>query len=127
MALTTARIIGRDVAITCDGSKTIWSTATLDFNSTTEDATAADSTISEDVFTTKRLKLTLTGLLGSVNNGGTLPAVGATISDLAVKVGTDSILPDLTDYTDIKVTDVKYEAKKGPATWSVEAMSGLLK
>lgn len=126
MALSTPRIIGRQLTVTCDGAKTIWNTLSLDFAFDNDAASAADSTLNEIVHTTKQLSGTLTGFLGSVNNGGTLPEVGDTISDLAAAVGADTILPSLAAYTNIKVTTVNYSTQQGPATWSFSFRSGVL-
>ncbi len=128
MALSSSlkRVIGRDVTVTCDSTKTLWNSLNISFAKDTEDATAADSTINEAVFTTKGLTLELTGFLGYTNNGGTLPEIGDTISDLAVAVSSDTLIPALTDFTNIKVTDVKYDWQKGPATFSLTARSGML-
>lgn len=126
MALSTPRIIGRDLGVTIATAKTIWDTVKIDFKFATEGATASDSVLDEDVFTTKRLSGTLTGYMGSVNNGTTLPAIGDAITDLAVKVGVDSTLPSLTAYTNIKVMDVSYDYSKGPAKFTVSFQSGML-
>ncbi len=126
LASTLKRVIGRDVTVTCSGTKTLWNSLNISFAFDTEDATAADSTINEGVFTTKGLTLELTGFLGYTNNGGTLPAIGDTISDLAVAVSSDTLIPSLTAYTNIKVTDVKYDWSKGPAVFTVSARSGML-
>lgn len=126
MALSTARIIGRDITITCDGTKTIWDTLKTDFKLNTSDATASDSTLEEGTFTTKRLSGTLTGLLGVINNGGTLPAIGDTISDFAVAVGADTVYPSLAAYTNIKVTDVSYDHGADSGKYSFSFMSGML-
>lgn len=126
MALSTPRIIGRDLTVTADGAKTIWDTFSLTFEFNNEGATAADSTLDEIVNTTKILSGSCSGFLGSVNNGGTLPAIGDAISDLAVAVGSDTVLPSLTAFTNIKVTNVKYDFKAGPATFSFDFRSGVL-
>ena len=126
MALSTQRIIGRQVTVTCAGTKTIWDKLSADFTFETENATASDSTLTEKVFTTKLFKGQLSGFLGSVNNGGTLPAIGDTISDFAIAVGADSTIPSPSSFTNIKVLSVKYEFSKGPATFSLDFESGLL-
>jgi hypothetical protein len=126
MALTTPRIIGPQLAVTADGGKTIWDTISLNLTKNKVDATASDSTLEEGVFTNKKLTGTISGWLGSVNNGGTLPDVGDTISDLAVAVGADTVLPSLTAYTNIKVTNTKYDFSAGPAKWSFDFESGML-
>src|SRR5689334_6257501 len=112
MALSTARIIGRQLTVTADGAKTIWDTVSLNFTNDTDDATASDSTLNEVVNTTKMVEGTVSGWLGSVNNGGTLPAIGDAISDLAIAVSTDAVIPSLTSFTNIKVTKVSYDFKK---------------
>jgi hypothetical protein len=126
MALSTARIIGRQLTVTADGAKTIWDTVSLNFTNDTDDATASDSTLNEVVNTTKMVEGTVSGWLGSVNNGGTLPAIGDAISDLAIAVSTDAVIPSLTSFTNIKVTKVSYDFKKGPATFSFDFRSGVL-
>ena len=126
MALSTARIIGRQLTVTCTGAKTIWDRLGLKFEFQTADASAADSTLDEAVFTRKLLTGNLSGFLGSVNNGGTLPAVGDTISDLAVAVSADTTIPSLAAYTNIKVLDASYDYEAGPAKWGFSFRSGLL-
>jgi hypothetical protein len=107
MALSTARIIGRDLTVTASGTKTIWNSFNVNFTANTDNATAADSTLDEVVITTKLAEVTCGGFLGSVNNGGTLPAIGATISDLAVAVGADTVIPSVGAYTNMKVLTAK--------------------
>lgn len=130
MALTTPRIIGRDLTVTATAgtltSLTIWNTVKVAFKKTDEDATAADSILDEGVFTTKRAVFTVDGYQGAINNGTTLPAVGDTIAGFATAVGADSTLPDLSAYTNIKVLTVDYDYKKGPATFTFTAQSGML-
>lgn len=126
MALSTARIIGRQLTVVCDGTKTIWDRLSLKFEYQTADASAADSTLDEGVFTRKLLTGNLGGFLGSVNNGGTLPAIGDTISDLAVKVSTDSTIPDVSGFTNIKVLDASYDYDGNPAKWGFSFRSGML-
>ena len=126
MALSTPRIIGRQLTVTADGAVTIWDTVACAIKFNTEDATASDSTLDEAVNTTKMLTGTVSGFLGSVNNGGTLPAIGDVISDLNVAVGADTVIPVISAFTNIKVTDVKYDFKKGPGTWSFDFRSGML-
>lgn len=126
MALSTPRIIGRDLAIVCAGSKTIWDTLKTDFKFNKADATASDSTLEEGTFSTKKLTGVLTGYLGIINNGGTLPAIGDTISDFSVKVGADSVYPSLAAYTNIKVTDVSYDHGKDSGKYSISFESGML-
>lgn len=126
MALSTARIIGRQLTVTCDGTKTIWDRLGLKFEYQTADASAADSTLDEAVFTRKLMTGNLAGFLGSVNNGGTLPEAGDTISDLAVAVSSDTTIPSLTAYTNIKVLDCSYDYEAGPAKWAFSFRSGML-
>jgi hypothetical protein len=126
MALATPRIIGRQITLTASGAKTIWDKASLKFSENNSNATAADSTLDEIVHTTKMVSGTISGFLGSVNNGGTLPAIGDTISDLAIAVSTDTVIPSLTAYTNIKVTNVNYDFDQGPGKYSFDFRSGVL-
>lgn len=126
MALSTPRIIGRQLTVTCSGTKTIWQELSLTFTADTANATAADSIINEVVITTMMLEFTLSGFLGSVNNGGTLPQVGAVISDFAVAVGADSVVPSLTNYTTIKVIRAEYRFEAGPGNFNLSGRSGVL-
>lgn len=126
MALSTPRIIGRDLTVTAAGSKTKWNDISLTFTANTDNGTAADSTQDEVVITTIILEGSISGFLGSVNNGATLPAVKDTISDLAVTVGADSVLPSLAAYTNIKVLKCAYNFKAGPADFSFDFRSGVL-
>jgi len=126
MALTQPRYIGRDLTITADGAKTIWNTFSITIRDNTEDATASDSTLDEIVRTTEILEGECTGFVGSVNNAGTLPAKGDAITDLAVAAGADTLLPTITGFTNIKVTDVTYDFARGPATFRFAFRSGVL-
>lgn len=126
MALSTPRIIGRDIAVTCATAKTIWNEVAVNFGGSEEEATASDSTLDEGVFTVKILTLRLTGFLGSVNNGTTLPARGDTISDLAIKVSADNVLPSVAAYTNLKVLTCNFDFRRGPSTFEFTARSGML-
>jgi len=127
MAITTPRIIGRDGVLTCDGVKTKWLTASVTIMSNTENATAADSTLDEVVRTTKMLSGTITGYLGAANNGATLPQEGDVISDFDFMVETDeSVFPDISDFTNVKVLSTKYDLALGPANFSFDFRSGVL-
>lgn len=130
MALSTPRIIGRQLTLTVTGfpanTATIWQNLTVGFTGNTANATAADSTLDEVVLTTALLEASIDGYLGSVNNGGTLPAVGATVTNLAVAVGADSVIPSLTNYTNIKVIKADYKFQQEPSTWALSLRSGVL-
>lgn len=125
-----ARITGPQYNITANTgtltSITKWQTVKTSFAKAEEDATAADSTLTEAVFTTKQVTITVTGFLGTVNNGATLPMPGDSLTGFAVAVGADNVLPSLTDYTNIKVQSVDYDKAKGPGTFSFTAQSGKL-
>lgn len=126
MATTLSRIIGRNLTVTVAGVKTIWTDLSLSFSADEDNATAADSVLRESVFTTASLEGTLSGYQGSVNHGGTLPALGDAISDLAVAEGANSLIPSLASYTNIKVSKVDYRWQQGPATWEFSFGSGKL-
>ncbi|RYG53557.1 hypothetical protein EON80_32595 [bacterium] len=127
MAVTLPRIIGRDGVLTCDGIKTKWQTASVTITRNTENATASDSEDDEVVRTTRLLSGTITGYLGAANNGATLPVEGDAITDFDFIVETDeSVFPDIADYTNVKVTNVKYDLVLGPATFSFDFRSGVL-
>ena len=127
MAITLPRVIGRDGVLTCDGTKTKWLTASVTVSSNTENATAADSELDEVVRTTKLLAGTVTGYLGAANNGATLPQEGDTITDLDFLVETDeSVFPDISDFTNVKVLSTKYDLALGPGSFSFDFRSGVL-
>ncbi len=126
------RVIGRQVAITTTGligggnSVTIWQELGLTFAADTANATAADSTLNETVITTMMLEGTLSGFLGVINSGATLPLVGAAVAGLAVAVGADSVIPSLTNYTNMKITRAEYRLSGEPGTFSLAFRSGVL-
>lgn len=126
MALTTDRIIGQQLIPTINNVQTLWQQFDITIRDNTENATASDSSLDEVVRTTQILDGTCTGFLGAVNHGGTLPAKGDLIDDLSVNVGTDSVLPSLTEFTNIRVTEVSYNFKQGPATFRFKFRSGVL-
>lgn len=127
MALTTPRIIGNQLTVTADGVKTKWRDFSITFNEVADNASAADSTEDEEVNKRKFITGKCTGFLGSVNNGGTLPQIGDAISDLAVAVGSDTVIPSLSGYTNIKVVaPINYNFVDGPATFEFNFRSGRL-
>lgn len=126
MAITAPRLIGRNLTVTADGGKTIWTNLRATIRDNTDDATAADSTLDEVVRTQGILEGELSGFLGAVNNGGTLPAKGDSITDFAVTAGADSVIPDISGFTNIKVLSVQYDFARGPATFNLQFRSGVL-
>lgn len=126
MALNTEKIVGHQLDVTASGDITDWQDFGITITDNTSDATGSDSTQDEVVVETERLELECSGFLGSANNGGTLPAKGDLITDLAVKVGADSVLPNISRFSNIRITEVKYDFKKGPANFSFKARSGVL-
>lgn len=127
MALSTPRIVGSQLTVTADGVKTKWQDVQIQFVEEAENAKSSDSTKMEDVQTATGITGKVTGFLGVANNGATLPAIGDAITDLAVAVGSDSVLPVISAYTNIKVVaPVTYDFKNGPATFEFNFKSGRL-
>lgn len=105
MAITTERVIGSQVAsimVIDTEDVTDWQDVTLRFMERTEDSDAADTEYSEVVAIKKWVEGTAKVFMGAANNGGTLPKAGDAIT-ISPKIGTDSLIPSLTEYGTIKV------------------------
>lgn len=126
MAITTERIIGRDITLSDGTAYSRWLTCQVTETTETPSATAADSIQGQAVFTTRQIEGTITGYLGaaSVGSGGYLPLLGDAVTFTAT-VGADSIR-DFSGYDDVKVTSVQMSLQGDPATYSISFRSGML-
>jgi hypothetical protein len=126
MALTERRYIGRDLEPVASGTLADW----LDFNITTKfntsDATASDSDDDEVTIGTRLLEGDATGFVSNLSNPGTLPAAGDLIEDLGNTASGDSIIPDISAYSNIRVLEFTTNGSKDAAKWSMKFRSGVL-
>lgn len=129
MALTTQRIIGQQLTIKIGDSITKWREISVVINESTDDAQGSDEYEEGVVRVGGHIEIKVTGFLGAVNNGATLPMPGDEIlpADLSIAVGADTVLPVLTQYTNIKVVaPINYNFTKGAATFEFNARSAVL-
>lgn len=129
MAITAPRVTGNIVTVTIGSSVTKWRTISITEDEDTADAKAADSVEREDVWTARGINGTVTGFLGAVNNGSTLPALGdvLAVANIHVKIGLDSVTQAFTGYTNVKVVGPKtYDFSADPATFTWNFKSGRL-
>lgn len=137
MALDQAAYSGRDITITFDGGVTRWKSYSMSINRATTDASGADSDYDEVLRTRKMMEITLTGLVGanvsternfstSPGGGTTLPDEGDVITDWDVAAGADTILPDITEFENIRVLTMRLTGDEGAQQWELTARSGVL-
>lgn len=131
MATTlTDRIVGHQLFVQAGTDPaaplTKWKDFEISFQEKTDDANSSDSYLDEEVPIRKWIDGRVTGFLGAVNNGATLPHPGDIIH-LSASVGGQSVIPDLTPYGPISVkAPVKYNFAAGPATFEFGFRSGRL-
>lgn len=125
MAITVDRIIGKGITVDFGGITTDWSDYDLTYGGSEDGANAADAENDQVVLTKEIFSGNVKGLMGSNNNGGTLPVRGDVITLTALK-GADAILPDMSSYGDITVTSVNYSGGAGPHTFTMNFRSGVL-
>lgn len=129
MAITAEPIIKYDVDLKIGTVITRWATFRLALVSAADiDVNVADSAEDEIVISKTRIEGTCTGMLGALNNAGTLPFPGDVIAaaDLTALVGSDSILFPISTYTNIKVVfPFTINADSDPLTWEINFRSGV--
>jgi hypothetical protein len=129
MAITVEPIIRHDASLKIGSTITRWATFVFRIvEGATADPNVADSLEDETIITKTRIEFTCTGMLGALNNAGTLPFPGDTIlaADLALAIGADSLLPSLSGYTNIKIVlPWEISAAQDPMSWSIAGRSGV--
>lgn len=142
MALSQNAYSGRDIDVTIGvgaaSSVTRWKSYSMEVTRATVDASGADSDYDEVLRSKKILNITLTGLVGaatssersfaaSPGSGTILPLEGQEITGyFTVKSGSDNILPDISDFTKVKVLTMKVTGDEGAQQWELTARSGVL-
>lgn len=119
MAITNERIVGYDVGGVKIGQWYYdWQTIELVVDEDRSNAKGSDSNKKATVSTATGMTLTLKGLLGTNNNGSTLPLVNDPVdmTDATIAVDGDALMPDILAYTDYVVI--------GPKTMSLQDGAG---
>lgn len=123
--ISTENIVGHEQAVTVGTDLTNWETVSITETDSTENGGGSDKTQSTVSVTEEMISIDVSGFLGSANHRGTLPKKGDKIESITSKVDGTDLLPDFSRYVNVRITEVKYDLKKGPASFSFKARSGV--
>ena len=124
-AIETENVVGHQQVVTVGKQLTNWDTVSITETDTTEAGGGSDVTQSTVSVTEEMISIDASGFLGSNNHRGTLPQKGDLITAISSKVDGEDLLPDFSRYKNVRITEAKYDLKKGPGAFSWKARSGV--